>query len=159
MRKPSIILQYRYTWLCLVCTEPLFIHRSLTIANYCFQEFNHSIIRPCQTSILSRHGTLTEKIDRFAGVLKLPHCMRNIAVVNVTPPEYFFEAATLFTIICSLKYYLHTCIKATGKVEQMRCENWYSNSYKNNHRSEGIRYANARTKVIIFCKSRPSNCI
>ena len=30
-------------------------------------------------------------------------------------------------------------------------------SYKNNHCSEGIRYANARTKVIIFCKSRPSN--
>ena len=24
------------------------------------------------------------------------------------------------------------------------------NSYKNNHRSEGIRVANARTKVIIF---------
>ena len=32
-------------------------------------------------------------------------------------------------------------------------------SYKNNHGSEGIRVANARTKVIIFCKSRPSNCI
>ena len=32
------------------------------------------------------------------------------------------------------------------------------NSYKNNHCSEGIRYANAQTKVIIFCKSRPSNC-
>ena len=31
------------------------------------------------------------------------------------------------------------------------------NSYKNNHRSEGIRVANARTKVIIFCKSRPFN--
>ena len=31
--------------------------------------------------------------------------------------------------------------------------------YKNNQRSEGIRVANARTKVIIFCKSRPSNCI
>ena len=29
--------------------------------------------------------------------------------------------------------------------------------YKNNHRSEGIREANTRTKVIIFCKSRPLN--
>ena len=29
--------------------------------------------------------------------------------------------------------------------------------YKNNHRSEGIHVANARTKVIIFCKSRPLN--
>ena len=68
--KPLIILQCRYTWLYLVFTEPLFIHRSLTIVNYCFQEFNHSIIRPCQTSILSRHGTQTEKIDRFAGFMK-----------------------------------------------------------------------------------------
>ena len=32
-----------------------------------------------------------------------------------------------------------------------------SDYYKNNHRSEGIRVANARTKVIIFCKSRPFN--
>ena len=31
------------------------------------------------------------------------------------------------------------------------------NSYKNNYRSEGICYANARTKVIIFCKSCPLN--
>ena len=31
-------------------------------------------------------------------------------------------------------------------------------SYKDNHRREGIRYANARPKVIIFCKSRPSDC-
>ena len=31
-------------------------------------------------------------------------------------------------------------------------------SYKNNYRSEGIRIANARTKVIIFCKSHPLNC-
>ena len=30
-------------------------------------------------------------------------------------------------------------------------------SYKNNYRSEGIRVANARTKVIIFCKSRLVN--
>ena len=30
-------------------------------------------------------------------------------------------------------------------------------SYKNNHRSEGIRIANARTKMIIFCKSGPIN--
>ena len=30
--------------------------------------------------------------------------------------------------------------------------------YKYNHLSSGIRHANARTKVIIFCKSRPSNC-
>ena len=30
-------------------------------------------------------------------------------------------------------------------------------SYKNNYRSEGIRVANAWTKVIIFCKSRPLN--
>ena len=30
-------------------------------------------------------------------------------------------------------------------------------SYKNNYRSEGIRIANARIKVIIFCKSRPLN--
>ena len=30
-------------------------------------------------------------------------------------------------------------------------------SYKNNYRSEGIRVANARTKMIIFCKSRPLN--
>ena len=29
------------------------------------------------------------------------------------------------------------------------------NYYKNNHRCEGIH---ARTKVIIFCKSRPSDC-
>ena len=32
-------------------------------------------------------------------------------------------------------------------------------SYKNNHRSECIPEGNARTKVIIFCKSRPSDCI
>ena len=31
-------------------------------------------------------------------------------------------------------------------------------SYKNNHRWEGIHVANARPEVIIFCKSRPSNC-
>ena len=31
-------------------------------------------------------------------------------------------------------------------------------SYKNNYHSEGIRYANALTVVIIFCKSRPHNC-
>ena len=31
------------------------------------------------------------------------------------------------------------------------------NYYKNNHRSEGIHVANARTKVIIFCKSCPLN--
>ena len=30
-------------------------------------------------------------------------------------------------------------------------------SYKNNYRSEGIRVANAQTKVIIFCKSHPLN--
>ena len=29
--------------------------------------------------------------------------------------------------------------------------------YKNNYRSEGIRVANAQTKVIIFCKSHPLN--
>ena len=33
------------------------------------------------------------------------------------------------------------------------------NYYKNNYRSECIRVANALTAVIIFCKSRPSNCI
>ena len=33
----------------------------------------------------------------------------------------------------------------------------YIVSYKYNHRREGVRYANARPKVIIFCKSRPSN--
>ena len=32
-----------------------------------------------------------------------------------------------------------------------------ANSYKYNHRREGIRVANARPKVIIFCKSRPVN--
>ena len=31
-------------------------------------------------------------------------------------------------------------------------------SYKDNHRREGIRTANARPKVIIFCKSWPSDC-
>ena len=31
--------------------------------------------------------------------------------------------------------------------------------YKNNYRRVGIRVVNARPKVIIFCKSRPSNCI
>ena len=31
-------------------------------------------------------------------------------------------------------------------------------SYKNNYRREGIRVANAQPKVIIFCKSHPSNC-
>ena len=31
--------------------------------------------------------------------------------------------------------------------------------YKYNHCREGIRIANARPKVIIFCKSHPSNCI
>ena len=31
------------------------------------------------------------------------------------------------------------------------------NYYKYNHRREGVRVANARPKVIIFCKSRPSN--
>ena len=30
-------------------------------------------------------------------------------------------------------------------------------SYKNNYRSECIPEGNTRTKVIIFCKSRPSN--
>ena len=34
-----------------------------------------------------------------------------------------------------------------------------SSSYKNNYRSECIRVVNAQTKVIIFCKSCPSNCI
>ena len=34
----------------------------------------------------------------------------------------------------------------------------FVSSYKYNHRREGIRYANARPKVIIFCKSCPRNC-
>ena len=33
-----------------------------------------------------------------------------------------------------------------------------SGSYKYNYRREGVRVANARPKVIIFCKSRPCNC-
>ena len=38
-------------------------------------------------------------------------------------------------------------------------ENWYvTHSYKNNYRWEGVRYTNAWPEVIIFCKSRPSDC-
>ena len=59
-------------------------------------------------------------------------------------------------LICSYK-----CRKVTPNVNMLekcvedarKCE-YYS---KNNYRSEGIRYANARTKVIIFCKSHPLN--
>ena len=52
-------------------------------------------------------------------------------------------AVRIFTIIC-------LCLKL-DKIHDN------PNSYKYNHRMECIREANARHKVIIFCKSHPLN--
>ena len=53
-------------------------------------------------------------------------------------------------MICDTDAEMHAKISKLNDIDP-------TNSYKNNYRSEGIRYANARTKVIIFYKSRPLN--
>ena len=76
-------------------------------------------------------------------MIRLHEGLQSICLVSIN--KDWWQALTSLQV---------TCIGAGNTCWLHGIYSWQMRSYKDNYRREGIRVANARPKVIIFCKSR-----
>ena len=70
-----------------------------------------------------------------------------------------YEVKSNYEIVKSVAKLKFEILLSSGiSLWHLRCHFLNVISYKDNYRQECIRVANARLEVIIFCKSRPSDC-